>query len=182
MTLAIIDFASLDKDGMAEAARILREAMPSPTAYKADGGAEAEAARFIANPNRFALAAVEDGALRGWIGAVRGYTHSLELHPLVVDPAFQRQGVGRLLVAALEEKARGEGFLALWLGADDDFAGTSLFGEALLPDALAKAQTLTAEPRHPLGFYRRVGFEVVGVIPEANGPGKPDILLSKPMN
>ena len=32
---------------------------------------------------------------------------------------------------------------------------------------------------HPAGFYQRMGFEVVGLIPDANGPGKPDILMAK---
>jgi aminoglycoside 6'-N-acetyltransferase I len=32
---------------------------------------------------------------------------------------------------------------------------------------------------HPAVFYRRMEFEVVGLIPDANGPGKPDILMAK---
>jgi aminoglycoside 6'-N-acetyltransferase I len=32
---------------------------------------------------------------------------------------------------------------------------------------------------HPAGFYLRMGFKVVGLIPDANGPGKPDILMAK---
>jgi aminoglycoside 6'-N-acetyltransferase I len=30
-----------------------------------------------------------------------------------------------------------------------------------------------------LGFWQRVGYTVVGVIPDAEGPGKPTILLAK---
>jgi aminoglycoside 6'-N-acetyltransferase I len=33
---------------------------------------------------------------------------------------------------------------------------------------------------HPFLFYRRLGFVVTGVMPDANGHGKPDIFLSKP--
>ena len=181
MALAIVDFAAVGKDRLADAARILREALPSPTAYKGPGEAEAEVANTISDPDRFGLAALEGDALIGWIGAVRGYSHSLELHPLVVDPAFQGQGVGRALVDALEARARSEAYLALWLGADDDFEGASLFGVDLFPGVLAKAARLTASRRHPLGFYQRLGFEIVGLIPDANGAGKPDILLSKPL-
>jgi aminoglycoside 6'-N-acetyltransferase I len=182
MDIAIVDFAAADKKQLAAAARILREALPSPTAYKGPGEAEAEVADVIDSPKRFALAALAEGALVGWIGGVRGYAHSLELHPLVVDPDCQGQGVGRALVQALGARARDEGYLALWLGADDDFAGTSLAGVPLFPQALAKTASLTASRRHPLGFYLSMGFEVVGLIPDANGPGMPDILLSKPLN
>lgn len=179
MTPAIVDFADLSDAQQAQAARILRGALPSPTGYKGPGEAEAEVARIIAEPDRWGLAAVVGGNVRGFIGALRGYSHSLELHPLVVDPAFHGQGVGRNLVGALEARARAEGYLALWLGADDDFGGTSLDGAGLFPNVLARADAVTAGRRHPLGFYRRLGFEIVGLIPDANGPGKPDILMSK---
>jgi aminoglycoside 6'-N-acetyltransferase I len=33
--------------------------------------------------------------------------------------------------------------------------------------------------RHPYEFYQKLGYVIVGVIPDANGPGKPDILMAK---
>jgi len=32
---------------------------------------------------------------------------------------------------------------------------------------------------HVFGFYQKLGYVVVGAIPDANGFGKPDILMAK---
>ena len=178
--MRIAEFATLRSGQVTEAARILREALAGPS-YKAPGEAEAEARSFLGgDPERFALAALEGDAVRGWIGGVRAYSHSLELHPLVVDPAFHRQGIGRELVAALEARAIAEGFLAIHLGADDEAGGTSLFGQDLFPDPLARLAAIAPTERgHPFFFYRRLGYAPVGLIPDANGAGRPDLLMSK---
>ena len=33
--------------------------------------------------------------------------------------------------------------------------------------------------RHPYEFYQKLGFVIVGVIPDANRVGKPDIFMAK---
>ena len=178
--MLIREFSALAPDQAAQAARILREAIEGPS-YKAPGEAEAQTDSFRGgDPDRSALAALDGQQVLGWIGAVKDYPHSLELHPLVVDPPADGQGIGRALVEALEGRAAADGYLALHLGTDDDFGGTSLFGADLFPDALAQLATITATPLgHPFFFYRKLGFEPVGLIPDANGFGKPDILMSK---
>jgi len=176
----IVDLASLTETQLGEAARILREALARhQDAYGAPGEAEAQVAKALSDPDRLGLAALEGDELLGWIGAIRSYSHAWELHPLVVDPSHQVRGVGRALTAALEDRARAEGVLALHLGTDDDFGGTNLFGVDLFPDVLAKAQRAASIDGHPMGFYQRLGFEVVGLVPDANGFGKPDILMAK---
>jgi len=176
---AIVNFPALDAVQRAEAARILREAIAGPS-WKQPGEAEAEVASFLGDDERFALAAVEGAAVLGWIGGVRSYSHALELHPLAVDPPRQRQGVGRLLVEALEARAAAEGFLTVYLGTDDEVGGTTLFGQDLFPDPLAALAAIAPTPAgHPFFFYRALGYVAVGVIPDANGPGAPDILMAK---
>ena len=32
---------------------------------------------------------------------------------------------------------------------------------------------------HPYEFYQKLGYVIVGVIPDANGPGKPDIIMAR---
>jgi aminoglycoside 6'-N-acetyltransferase I len=35
---------------------------------------------------------------------------------------------------------------------------------------------------HPFLFYRRLGYVVTGVMPDANGRGRPDIYMSKSLS
>jgi aminoglycoside 6'-N-acetyltransferase I len=177
--MRLVAFAELTPAQAAEAARILREAIRGPS-YKQAGEAEAEVARFFGNPDRFAIAAIDGADLIGWVGGVRDYPTSLQLHPLVVDPPRHRRGVGRKLVAALEAQAVAEGYLAVHLGADDEFGGTNLFEIDAFPDPLATLAMIAPSAQgHAFFFYRRLGFIPVGIIPDANGFGRPDLLLSK---
>jgi aminoglycoside 6'-N-acetyltransferase I len=99
--------------------------------------------------------------------------------PLVVSPAHQRQGIGRQLVADLEEQVHQRGGITLYLGSDDEMGLTSLSNTDLYPNPLEHLAKLQDLRGHPFSFYQKVGFAVVGVIPDANGWGKPDIFLAK---
>ncbi|HEY2050819.1 MAG TPA: GNAT family N-acetyltransferase [Caulobacteraceae bacterium] len=163
----------------AAAAVLVRAFAHQPVTWRALPEARAEVARFFEDETRSALAAIEGDVLVGWIGLIRTHSHAFELHPVAVEPTRQRQGVGAALVRALEALARSEGALSLYLGADDDFGGTSLFGADPFPDLLHSLARIEARAPHPLGFYRALGFTLAGLIPDANGLGKPDILLAK---
>ncbi len=137
--------------------------------------------REALGPGRIACVAVDDeGAVLGWIGCIPGYDgHVWELHPLVVRPDRRGQGIGRALVADLEEQVRQRGGLTLWLGSDDEDDMTSLAGVDLYPDIVGHLARLINLRRHPFEFYRKCGFSIAGVVPDANGRGKPDILMAK---
>ena len=116
----------------------------------------------------------------GWIGGIRQYDGNVwELHPLVVRRDCQGRGIGRSLVANLEEFVRSQGGLTLWVGTDDEGGLTSLAGVELYPDCWKHIATMRNLHRHPYEFYLKCGFAIVGVMPDANGLGKPDIYMAK---
>lgn len=64
-------------------------------------------------------------------------------------------------------------------GSDDERGETSLSGVDVYVDVPGFIRDIKNLRGHPFEFYRRVGFRVVGIMPDANGPGKPDIFLAK---
>lgn len=131
--------------------------------------------------DRISLVVVDENEkVMGWVGGIRQYEgHTWELHPLVVKPEFQRKGVGRVLVAALEARVLEQGGSTIYLGTDDENNRTSISGKDLYPDVLDNLAAIKNTGNHPFEFYQKVGFSLAGVIPDANGPGKPDILMAK---
>lgn len=179
MAPRIVDLAELTDVQRDTAARILREAFAHVPAYVTPQASAAEVAKFFRDPARWALGALDGEELVGWIGLIETYDYGWELHPLAVDPAHQRRGVGTSLVRSLEARAKSRGALTLYLGTDDEFGGTNLFGRDLYPDVAADIGRISATDRHPLRFYQKLGYEVVGLLPDVNGAGKPDILMAK---
>ncbi|NJL94955.1 MAG: GNAT family N-acetyltransferase [Anaerolineae bacterium] len=128
----------------------------------------------------FALAALEGERVLGWIGGLPEYNGNVwELHPLVVAPGEQGRGIGRALVGVFEQQVAQRGGLTVFLGTDDQAGWTSLAGVDLYPDPLGHLAQLQNVARHPFAFYQKLGYALVGVVPDANGPGKPDIFMAK---
>ncbi|WP_371865758.1 GNAT family N-acetyltransferase [Dictyobacter kobayashii] len=128
--------------------------------------------------SRIALA--EDGMVLGWIGGISQYDGRVwEIHPLVVDVNYQGQGIGRALVRDLEELVRQRGGMTITLGTDDEYDQTTLSGVNLFPDPYIHIARIQNLKRHPYEFYQKLGYSIVGVVPDANGIGKPDILMAR---
>ncbi|MDZ4764203.1 MAG: GNAT family N-acetyltransferase [Chloroflexota bacterium] len=125
------------------------------------------------------IAVDERGAVLGWIGGQHVYARVWELHPLVVHIDQQRKGVGRALVADLEDQVRQRGALTLMLGSDDQDDMTTLAGVDLYTDLWRHIANIKNLRGHPYEFYQKLGYAIIGVVPDANGIGKPDILMAK---
>lgn len=146
-----------------------------------------EIARTVINTllakNRVCLCALdEESNVVGLVGGLPDYDgHVWELHPLVVKKLKQGKGIGRRLVKAIEKEAAARGALTMFLGADDLKGETSLSGSDLYDHLGEKIDTAVNLGRHPMTFYQKCGYRIIGVVPNANGYGKPDILMGKPI-
>lgn len=180
--MRIIDLAQGPEAALRQAAGLLVRAFAEhwPDAWPDLDSALREVHGALAE-GKIARQAVDgNGKLLGWIGGLPQYDgHAWELHPLVVDPDHQGQGIGRALVADLEAQVRARGGTTIFLGTDDEDGMTSLAGTDLYPDVFAHIAAIRNLKAHPYGFYQKQGYALVGVIPDANGPGKPDILMAK---
>ncbi len=122
----------------------------------------------------------EQGSLLGLVGGIPQYDgHVWELHPLAVWPHVQGRGIGRALVQDFEAQVRQRGGVTIFLGSDDEDNMTSLAGVDLYDNLWEKIRTIQNYKGHPYSFYQKMGYAIVGVIPDANGPGQPDILMAK---
>jgi len=132
-------------------------------------------------PERIVRAAVDENEnVLGIIGGISQYDgHVWELHPLAVQPSMQGQGIGRALVENFEEQVRQSGGLTITLGTDDEDGMTSLSNVDVYENLWDKVKNIRNLKRHPYEFYQKMGFIITGVVPDANGIGKPDIIMSK---
>lgn len=180
--MQIITLSSTDEHLIQQAAQLLvdafREHWSDAWPTLKDG---LEELSEILEPNRICRAAIDDdGNLLGIIGGIPQYDgHIWELHPLAVQPKMQGQGIGRALVEDFEEQVRQRGGLTITLGTDDEDNMTSLSNIDLYENTWEKIRDIRNLKGHPFEFYQKMGFVITGVVPDANGTGKPDILMSK---
>lgn len=120
------------------------------------------------------------GTIAGWMAATREHPHGWRAMPLVVRADLRRRGVGRALIADLAAFVAEDGPGTVYASLPGEVS-TSITGRALFPNVLGRVLDVPSPDDHPLTFYRRVGFEVVGVLPDVVCPGTHELLLAKPV-
>lgn len=174
--MEIINMLALSAGQKRMCAQILTDALPQgwPTLECA-----METVKTLDIPRNSILAITEGDDVIAWGGIMPDYDGRVfEIHPLVVRADKRGQGVGATLITALENVARVRSGLTIMLGCDDEEFATSLSGCDLYDGLPEKLEHFDCGS-HAAGFYCRMGYTVIGVIPDANGKGKPDILMGK---
>jgi len=173
--LEIITFDKNNETYIKAGAKLLKENFPE--SYSDNPLQEM---KNILSKDRIALMAVEEGALLGFVGAIPQYEPTgWELHPLVVEGSNRSKGMGRKLVEALEREIANREGIMIYLGTDDERFQTSLSDTDLFEDTYRKIENIENYGSHPYEFYQKLGYQIVGVLPDANGLRKPDILMAK---
>ena len=177
--MKIVDLATQPDLIQEQAAALLVDGFSEPKGWPELESARAEVAQVIAIG--FARGMVEEQTLVGWIGGLPQYNGRVwELHPMVVRHDSRRRGIGRALVESFEAEVARRGGLTITLGTDDDSGMTSLADVDLYDNLPGHISDVRDRGRgHPFLFYRSLGYVVTGVMPDANGPGRPDIYMSK---
>jgi aminoglycoside 6'-N-acetyltransferase I len=181
-TVRITTLSSEDHRLMQQAAQLLVDAFREhwPDAWPTLEEGRKEVGEML-ETGRICRAAVdENGNLLGIIGGIQGYDGNVwELHPLAVQLSLQGQGIGRALVVDFEDQVRSKGGLTITLGTDDEDGMTTLSNIDLYENLWEKIRNIRNLKGHPFEFYQKMGYVISGVVPDANGPGKPDILMAK---
>jgi len=177
----IISIKQLSQVQREQAAQMLHDAFPH--AWTSLGIAQQELDEIMQNCDDGQpeiLAAMHGDEVIGFAGMIPTYDGNVwELHPLVVRRDWRGKSVGTALVQAIEVIARTRGGLTLWCGSDDETNETPHWPTANLYDSLPQRLREFNPRRHPTAFYQKLGFAIVGVMPDANGLGKPDIFMAK---
>ena len=152
----------------------------APTWLTTTDNARAEVVESLEAGRKSRALVTPAGEPVAWIGVIPHNSGRVwEIHPLAVRPADQGRGYGRRLVKDIERLAQSHGVLTLFAGTSDETGATSLFGADLYDDPLSAMANITGQGTHPYKFWLGAGFRIVGVMPDAEGVGRPGIHLAK---
>jgi aminoglycoside 6'-N-acetyltransferase I len=179
----ITNLATATDEQRLQAARLLHEEFNQQRwdySWSTLAEAEDEVAMLCEEGHIGRVALDDNGSVLGWIGGLPEYDGNVwELHPMVVRPDQRGKGIGKALVIDLEAQVVAQGGLTITLGSDDTDEMTSLGGADVYDNLWEKIAHIQNYKNHPFSFYFKLGYRITGVIPDANGRGKPDILMSK---
>jgi aminoglycoside 6'-N-acetyltransferase I len=182
LDVQIITLSPDDERAIEQVAALLIEGFKAhaPNAWPNMAAALEEVRESFGKDRISRIALDQSGEIVGWIGGLSHYDGNVwEIHPLVVKPNRQGGGIGWQLVRDFENIVQKRGGLTIWVGADDEDDMTTLAGVDLYPNVLDHLAQIRNLRRHPYEFYQKLGFVIAGVMPDANGRGKPDIFLAK---
>jgi len=145
-----------------------------------DKNKAAETVNKCLNDKNICLGITVNNSLIGWIGLRPMYEKTWELHPMVVKNDCQKKGYGKILLKEAEKIARENGIIGIFIGSDDETNKTSLSDKEITGENIFdEIKNIKNYKNHPFEFYIKCGYCIIGMIPNANGPKKPDILLWK---
>lgn len=174
--MIIIDLLENDIEKINQTARLLHESFE---AWPTIDSAIREVLESLSDDSISRVLVNGDDEVIGWIGGRSQYDGNVwELHPLVIRKDSRMRGLGKSLVIDFECQVYQRGGITIILGTDDEYNQTSLANVNLYDDIPAHLSNFESLD-HPANFYRKLGFVIVGVIPDANGIGKPDIIMAK---
>jgi len=125
--------------------------------------------RVLVDQNRTAL---------GWIGAIPD-DNMWEIHPIAVAPQSQRKGYGAMFVNDIAALARDAGAVAVWAGTSDETQSTNLSKFDLYREPNKAMEKIEVAQGHPVNFWLKMGFSLVGFMPDEEGLGMPGITFAK---
>jgi aminoglycoside 6'-N-acetyltransferase I len=169
--------AIADQDNHNDIKRLLMEAFP--WSYENESVVQEELNELLSE-DYLLYGYLLDGCVIGVVGARPAYGKTgFELHPMAVARGFQKRGIGKLLLEHVEHEAEKLGCITMFLGTDDEHFRTSLSEENLYENFMESIKNIKNYKDHPYTFYEKQGYIIVGVIPDANGYNKPDIMMAK---
>lgn len=177
-----VDLKTSGTDVLDQAAKLLFDSFAAiaELSWKTIKDAEMEVVECLGEKN-ICIGIIEAGKLIAMAGLRPLYSDiTWELHPMAVAALYQKKGVGTMLLKKMEQLGKARGILNIVLGTDDEKGQTSLSGKDLYNENLyEEVRNIKNINNHPYEFYQKMGYKIIGVIPDANGPGKPDIWMGK---
>lgn len=174
--MKFINLSQDNENDKKQAALLLQENFKS---YEKSEDALSEMDELLES-EKICIILIQDDEVIGMIGGAPAYSGNVwELHPLVIKKTYQHQGIGSKLLAFFEKEVYRRGGMTIYLGTDDEDDLTSLSNQDLYENLYFKLENIKNKNNHPFSFYQKNGYKIVGIVPDANGYGKPDIMMAK---